>query len=87
MTNSEPHRMFETQYAIQGTWTMNEFVEKHVAVCRRLFKNKLEAEKQGPVYLQEVVDLSVSMADQARSIFTLTMKGAEFHIIEMDVEI
>ena len=87
MTNSEPHRMFETQYAIQGTWAMNEFTDKHVAVCRRLFKNKSEAEKQGPIYLQAIVDLSVSMADQARSIFTLTMKGAKFHIIEMDVEI
>ncbi len=83
---SEPHRMYETQYAIQGAWGMKEFTGKHSAVCRRIFKDRSEAERNGPIYLQEVVDLSVFKSERGESLFSLTMEGAKFFIIEVDVE-
>lgn len=83
---NEPYRMYETQYAIQGSWGMNEFTGRHVAICRRIFKDRAEAERNGEIYLREVVDLSILKAEKGESLFTLTMGAAKFAIIEVDVE-
>lgn len=84
---NEPHKMFQTQYALIVNINMNEFTEKHVAVCRRLFKTKAEAEQNGPEYIKELVSKAERLFIEGKSIFTLNEKGATFAAIEMDIEI